>query len=93
MRNEVKNNTEIGIQIKNIISKGDFATDEIVNRLIKKIIFDPQKKNKLIFDGYPRSLSQALNLKQLFILSIMILIINSNHFWVKILMTPNLEAS
>ena len=30
--------------------------------LIKKIIFDPKKKNKLIFDGYPRSLSQAKNL-------------------------------
>ena len=26
------------------------------------IIFDPQKKDKLIFDGYPRSLSQAKNL-------------------------------
>jgi adenylate kinase len=27
--------------------------------LIEKIIFDTQKKDKLIFDGYPRSLSQA----------------------------------
>ena len=36
--------------------------DEIVNDLIKNFIFDPKKKNKLIFDGYPRSLSQAKNL-------------------------------
>ena len=62
LRNEVKNRTEIGKVIENIISKGDFATDEIVNELIAKIVFDPQKKNKLIFDGYPRSLSQAKNL-------------------------------
>ena len=62
LRNEVKNNTDIGKVIENIISKGDFATDEIVNDLIKKVIFDPNKKNKLIFDGYPRSLSQAENL-------------------------------
>ena len=62
LRNEVKNKTEIGKDIENIISKGDFATDEIVNELIKNIVFDPQKKNKLIFDGYPRSLSQAKNL-------------------------------
>jgi adenylate kinase len=27
--------------------------------LIKKLVDDPQKKDKLIFDGYPRSLSQA----------------------------------
>ena len=62
LRNEIKNKTDIGKDIENTISKGGFATDEIVNRLIKKVIFDTQKKNKLIFDGYPRSLSQAKNL-------------------------------
>ena len=62
LRNEVQNQTDIGKDIENIISKGDFATDEIVNELIKNVIFDPSKKNKLIFDGYPRSLSQAENL-------------------------------
>ena len=35
---------------------------EIVNKLIENAISDPEKKNKLIFDGYPRSLSQAKNL-------------------------------
>ena len=62
LRNEVENQTDIGKVIENIISKGDFATDEIVNDLIEKVIFDPQKKNKLIFDGYPRSVNQAENL-------------------------------
>tara|TARA_A100001011_G_scaffold338712_1_gene369685 strand:- start:329 stop:892 length:564 start_codon:yes stop_codon:yes gene_type:complete len=65
LRNEVKNQTVIGKDIENIISKGDFATDEIVNELIKNIVFDSQKKNKLIFDGYPRSLSQAENLDEM----------------------------
>ena len=65
LRNEVENQTDIGKDIKNIISKGDFATDEIVNELIKNVIFDNNKKNKLIFDGYPRSLSQAKNLEYL----------------------------
>ena len=63
LRNEVKNKTDIGKDIENIISKGDFATDEIVNELIENIIFDPDKKNRLIFDGYPRSLNQAKNLE------------------------------
>jgi len=62
LRSEIKNKTEIGKEIEEIISKGDFATDDIVNKLIKNVIFDPQKKYKLIFDGYPRSLSQAKNL-------------------------------
>ena len=62
LRNEIKNKSEIGKEIEEIISKGDFATDDIVNNLIKNVISDPQKKNRLIFDGYPRSLSQAKNL-------------------------------
>ena len=65
LRNEIKNKSDIGKEIEEIISKGDFATDNIVNNLIKKIISDPQKKNRLIFDGYPRSLSQAKNLEVL----------------------------
>ena len=62
LRNEVANKTDIGRNIEDIISKGDFATDEIVNELIQNVVSNPQKKNKLIFDGYPRSLSQAKNL-------------------------------
>ena len=62
LRDEIKKKSEVGKVIEEIISKGDFATDDIVNNLIANIIFDPQKKNKLIFDGYPRSLSQAKNL-------------------------------
>ena len=65
LRNEIKNKSEVGKEIEEIISKGDFATDDIVNKLIKKFLFDPQKKNKLIFDGYPRSISQAKNLNLL----------------------------
>ena len=62
LRTEVKNKTNIGKDIETIISKGDFATDEIVNELIKNVVNDVKKRDKLIFDGYPRSLSQAKNL-------------------------------
>ena len=44
------------------MNEGKFVNDKIVNKLIEKIIFDPNKKDKLIFDGYPRSLSQAKQL-------------------------------
>ena len=62
LRNEIKKNSEIGKKITQSMSEGKFVNDEVVNELIKETIFDPQKKNKLIFDGYPRSLSQAKNL-------------------------------
>ena len=65
LRNEIQNNSEIGKKIINEMNDGKFVNDEIVNRLINSILFDPNKKNKLIFDGYPRSLSQAKNLDKL----------------------------
>ena len=62
LREEIKKDSEIGKKIINDMNDGKFVNDEIVNKLIKNVIFDPQKKNKLVFDGYPRSLSQAKNL-------------------------------
>ena len=65
LRNEIKNKTDIGKEIEDIISNGDFATDEIIDRLLKKKLTNSEIKNKIIFDGYPRSLSQAKNLELL----------------------------
>ena len=62
LREEIKKDTEIGKKIINNMKDGKFVSDEIVNDLIKNIILDPRKKGKLIFDGYPRSISQAKNL-------------------------------
>ena len=62
LRQEIKKNSEIGKEIINDMNEGKFVNDKIVNLLIEKIIFDPNKKDKLIFDGYPRSLSQAKQL-------------------------------
>tara|TARA_X000000368_G_scaffold399516_1_gene370567 strand:- start:1024 stop:1617 length:594 start_codon:yes stop_codon:yes gene_type:complete len=62
LRDEIKKNSEIGKKIKDNMNDGKFVSDDIVNQLIESVIFDPQKKDKLIFDGYPRSLSQAKNL-------------------------------
>ena len=65
LRDEIAKNSEIGKEITNSMNQGKFVNDEIVNNLIKKILFDPQKNGKLIFDGYPRSISQAKNLDSL----------------------------
>jgi len=62
LRDEIKKDTEIGKKIINYMNEGKFVDDEIVNKLMKKVIFDPQKKDRLIFDGYPRTLDQAKNL-------------------------------
>tara|TARA_B100000212_G_C27082890_1_gene408857 strand:- start:43 stop:606 length:564 start_codon:yes stop_codon:yes gene_type:complete len=65
LREEIKKDTDIGKKIIKNMNDGKFVSDEIVNDLIKNIILDPRKKSKLIFDGYPRSISQAKNLNSL----------------------------
>ena len=65
LREEIKKDTEIGKKIIKNMNDGKFVEDEIVNNLLEKIIFDPQKMNKLIFDGYPRTINQAKNLETL----------------------------
>ena len=63
LRNEIKNKTDIGREIEKIISKGDFVTDEIVDRLLKKVVISANIRNNIIFDGYPRNINQAENLE------------------------------
>ena len=65
LRDEINKNSEIGKSIINDMNDGKFVSDNVVNKIIKNLISDPQKKNRLIFDGYPRSLSQAKNLNLL----------------------------
>tara|TARA_B100000674_G_scaffold250656_1_gene206730 strand:+ start:166 stop:729 length:564 start_codon:yes stop_codon:yes gene_type:complete len=65
LREEINKNSNIGKSIINEMNNGQFVSDEIVNKLIENLISDSQKKNNFIFDGYPRTLSQAKNLNSL----------------------------
>ena len=65
LRDEIKKDSEIGKKIIKDMNDGKFVNDEIVNNLITSVIFNPKKKGKLIFDGYPRSLAQAQKLDSL----------------------------
>ena len=59
LRNQIKMKTDLGVKIAPMINEGLFVSDEIVSDLIEKVIKDKKYNNKMIFDGYPRSLSQA----------------------------------
>ena len=62
LRNEIKKKTDLGKEIEDVISKGNFASDEIVNKLLKNTILNLKFRDRIIFDGYPRSIDQAKNL-------------------------------
>ena len=62
LREEIKNNTDLGNKIKSIMDAGSLISDNIINNLITKVISNKKFYNRLIFDGYPRNLKQAKNL-------------------------------
>ena len=62
LRNETKKNSDLGIEIENTISQGNFVSDEVVNKLLKQTILNLKFRDRIIFDGYPRTIDQANNL-------------------------------
>ena len=62
LRQEIKENTNIGLKIKPIIDKGFLAPNDIIDDLMDKVLSDKNLKNRLIFDGYPRNVDQAKQL-------------------------------
>ena len=62
LRKEIKSQTELGKKISSIINLGNLVSDDIVRGLIENYISKNIYKNKIIFDGYPRNLTQAKNL-------------------------------
>ena len=65
LRNEIKNKTKLGSEISSIINSGELVSDKIVSDLIEKFVSNDTYKHKIIFDGYPRTISQAKNLDDL----------------------------
>ena len=62
LRDEIKKKSELGKKISSIINSGKLVSDSLVSNLIENFVSNKEFKNKLIFDGYPRNLSQAKNL-------------------------------
>jgi len=65
LRNEIKNKTELGIEISSTMNSGSLVSDNVVSNLIENFVARKEYKNKFIFDGYPRNTLQAKDLTNL----------------------------
>jgi len=63
LREEAKLKTQLGKEIEQLISNGKFASDKIVNTLLRQSITNLKFRDRIIFDGYPRNVEQAKNLE------------------------------
>ena len=65
LRNEIINKTQLGLNISSTMNSGNLVSDKIVSNLIEIYISNNDFNDRLIFDGYPRNISQAENLNLL----------------------------
>ncbi len=59
LREEVKNQTEIGKKAKAIMESGELVPDELLGAMVKGRIGQAAGSKGIILDGYPRTVSQA----------------------------------
>lgn len=59
LRNEIASSSKIGMEIKSAMARGEFVSDEVITKLLKKRLEAKDCKKGFILDGYPRNISQA----------------------------------
>lgn len=65
LRAAVKAETEIGLKAKAVMEAGQLVSDEIVIGVVSERLDQPDAKNGVIFDGFPRTTAQAEALDKL----------------------------
>lgn len=66
LRDEMKKESPLGLEIKELIQKGSLVSDEIVTRLVEqKVSTDPDLAKGYMLDGFPRTTQQAMDLDRI----------------------------
>ena len=59
LRSAVASGSDVGLKAKAVMEAGQLVTDEIVIGIIDQRLDQPDTKNGVIFDGFPRTVAQA----------------------------------
>jgi adenylate kinase len=58
-RANIKNETELGRQVKDILASGGYVTDEITNAIVRDRLREDDAEQGFLLDGYPRTVAQV----------------------------------
>lgn len=64
-RFNIKNNTKLGVLAKQYMDKGDLVPDDVTIQMLNNVVENNSDVNGFIFDGFPRTSSQANSLDDL----------------------------
>jgi len=67
LRDEVARGTEVGKVAKPYMDRGELVPDEVVTRMVEERLSQPDCKDGLILDGYPRNITQAESLERILV--------------------------
>lgn len=59
LRAAVRHNTPLGQAVKQIMESGSLVSDDIIIDLVKERITQPNCRHGFLFDGFPRTITQA----------------------------------
>jgi adenylate kinase len=59
LRSHIGQHDQIGMQAQQLIKAGKLVPDDLVNRLVERRLTEPDARQGVILDGYPRTLNQA----------------------------------
>ncbi|WP_151526018.1 adenylate kinase [Serinicoccus kebangsaanensis] len=58
-RANIKNETELGLQVKQITASGGYVPDEITNAIVRDRLAEQDAAHGFLLDGYPRTTGQV----------------------------------
>ncbi len=58
-RANIKNETPLGLQVKEVLASGGYVTDEITNAIVRDRLFEQDAEQGFLLDGYPRTAAQV----------------------------------
>ncbi len=65
LRAEIKKETPLGLELKEALDNGGFASDDLIIRMVEDRIGQEDCKNGFLLDGFPRTLVQAEILEEM----------------------------
>jgi len=65
LRDQIAKETPIGLQIKELVDRGDYVPDEVMIEMFRLRLSQPDAADGFILDGYPRTNAQATALDKL----------------------------
>jgi adenylate kinase len=64
-RANIKNETALGLQVKEVLASGGYVTDEITNAIVRERLFEDDAEQGFLLDGYPRTAAQVDTLDEI----------------------------